>query len=159
MPLPKTEPKPSAKHRVPETRASRGIRLFRERGDEIVRLPNGTYRVPSCSGEAVYTVDLAHERCSCPDRTPEGESCKHLVAATVFEAKRSCRRQRRRVPGTAGAPQDRRHGSPRETREGHRGNRSDDGRYSDTPARRHGCPGDSLRGILASLDGLSRMGA
>ncbi len=80
------------------TRLKRGVRLFNERGHEIARTTGGTYRVPSCSGEASYHVYLGEvTTCSCPDsrRAREaGEYCKHVVAASVFAAKRRARRRR-----------------------------------------------------------------
>ena len=136
-----------------ETRMERGIRLFCERGDEIIEVEPGIYKVPSYSGEATYTVDLNRERCSCPDRTTR---CKHLFAATIFAAKkRRCRRV------TADRPQ-RRHGE-RQERSG-----EDRGRATDnTPARRDtrtaprrdevgsSCRDESLRGVLVNPDRLT----
>ncbi len=80
------------------SRLSRGIALYRERGHEITRTTGGTYRVPSCSGEASYHVYLGEvTTCSCPDsrRAREaGEYCKHVVAANVAAAKRRAARRR-----------------------------------------------------------------
>ncbi len=81
------------------TRLQRGVRLFHERGHEIERTPGGTYRVPSCSGEASYVVYLGEVTCcSCPDhrRAREaGEFCKHVHAAHIFSAKARAARRRR----------------------------------------------------------------
>ncbi|PLS82352.1 MAG: hypothetical protein CYG60_24630, partial [Actinobacteria bacterium] len=68
---------------VPKTsRLQRGIRLYRERGHEITRTTGGTYRVPSCSGEASYHVYLGEvTTCSCPDSRrakATGEYCLHV---------------------------------------------------------------------------------
>jgi hypothetical protein len=82
----------------PSTRLQRGIRLYQERGHEITRTTGGTFRVPSCSGEASYHVYLGEiTTCSCPDsrRAKEvGEYCKHIHAAAVFAAKRRAARRR-----------------------------------------------------------------
>ncbi len=80
------------------TRLQRGVRLHRERGHEIERIAIHTYRVPSCSGDEMYTVYTDMGCCSCPDhrRAKEaGEACKHRVAVEVFTAKRRARRRRR----------------------------------------------------------------
>jgi hypothetical protein len=80
----------------PATRELRGIKLYREHGDEIIHEGRGVYTVPGCSGGS-YRVDLAvfggEESCSCPDFTAPrrnrepGEPCKHLYAATIFRAR------------------------------------------------------------------------
>ncbi len=69
------------------TRVMRGVALFRERGDEIEYLTGSLWAVPSCSGSALYVVDLKVEECECPDRPPEGEVCKHIYAAQIARAK------------------------------------------------------------------------
>ena len=69
------------------TRQQRGIALFRERGEEIEHVEGWRWRVPSCSGSGVYLVDLRAESCECPDTPPEGEVCKHLVAAIIARTK------------------------------------------------------------------------
>ena len=73
----------------PPTRELRGIALFRDHGDEIERVYPFVYRVPSCSGEATYTVHLSpRERCECPDHARHPEySCKHIIACTLKRAK------------------------------------------------------------------------
>ncbi len=80
------------------TRLQRGIRLFAERGHEITRTTGGTYRVPSCSGEASYHVYLGEVTCcSCPDHRrakASGEFCKHVHAAYIAAAKRRAARRR-----------------------------------------------------------------
>ena len=66
-------------------RARRGLRLFRERGGEIVLYPvTGEFGVPSESEEGVlYVVSLERGTCSCEDRPPKGEFCKHRIAARL----------------------------------------------------------------------------
>ncbi len=80
------------------TRLERGVRLFMERGHEITRTTGGTYRVPSCSGEASYHVYLGEvTTCSCPDSRrakQDGEYCKHVHAAGIAAAKRRAARRR-----------------------------------------------------------------
>jgi len=61
------------------TRVMRGVALFRERGDEIEYLTGSLWAVPSCSGSALYVVDLKVEECECPDRPPEGEVCQECA--------------------------------------------------------------------------------
>jgi hypothetical protein len=81
------------------TRATRGLQLFRSRGDEIRRYRGTVWSVPSCGGEGVYLVELTSGVCTCPDLPPKGESCKHVVAATVANAKSaSCSGCGDRVP-------------------------------------------------------------
>ncbi|WP_152670816.1 hypothetical protein [Rubrobacter aplysinae] len=69
------------------TRTGRGVRLFHERGHEIIRLRPWTYSVPGCTGPATYTVDARTGRCSCPDSPPECEVCKHTAAALIWRSK------------------------------------------------------------------------
>jgi hypothetical protein len=72
---------------VPETRALRGLALFRQRGEEIEHVKGWLWAVPSCSGEGLYLVDLKAGECECRDRPPAGEVCKHTAAATIARAK------------------------------------------------------------------------
>lgn len=72
---------------LPTTREQRGFALFRDRGDEIVHLDGWRWRVPSCSGEVVYVVDLRHQSCTCPDHRCNGATCKHLYAGSIARAK------------------------------------------------------------------------
>ena len=73
----------------PTTRTTRGLKLFRDHGDEIARVYPHVYRVPSCSGETFYTVHLSpRERCDCPDTAPV---CKHIIACTLKRAKSRAR--------------------------------------------------------------------
>jgi len=79
---PSTQPK--------TTRHERGIALGIERFDEIVRVGPWEWEVPSCSaspGDHAYVVNLKTRTCPCPDRTPEGEQDKHVVAARYKKAK------------------------------------------------------------------------
>jgi hypothetical protein len=72
---------------VPETRELRGLKLFRERGAEMERVAPWTWRVPSCTGSRVYTVDLKAGSCTCPDYRRRQEPCKHLYAAEIARVK------------------------------------------------------------------------
>jgi hypothetical protein len=71
----------------PTTRLSRGISLAEGRFEEIERTSPWMWSVPSCTGAAVYTVNLKHGACSCPDRVLEGERCKHEHAARYVKAR------------------------------------------------------------------------
>ncbi len=64
-----------------EARADRA--LYVECAESIALSFNrGVYRVPSCSGSAVYTVRLVPTpRCSCRDA--RGGECKHIAAVRV----------------------------------------------------------------------------
>lgn len=73
--------------RTPTTREARGIALFREQGDEIQHVSGWRWRVPSCSGDAQYIVDLRAQSCQCPDYRRHGVACKHITAATIARAK------------------------------------------------------------------------
>ena len=75
-------------------RMVRGLDLYVEHGDEIVRLDEGRYRVPSQTSYAsgkVYRVrtDEGAERCSCPafqmDPDRLRQPCKHVYAAIAWE--------------------------------------------------------------------------
>ena len=69
------------------TRHKRGIALGIERFEEIVRVSPWEWAVPSCTGDHAYVVNLKTRTCPCPDRTPEGEEDKHVVAARYKKAK------------------------------------------------------------------------
>ncbi len=69
------------------TRHERGIALGIEKFEEIVRVGPWEWEVPSCSGDHAYVVNLKTRTCPCPDRTPEGEEDKHVVAACYKKAK------------------------------------------------------------------------
>lgn len=71
----------------PTTRFERGIALAQERFEEITRVAPWIWSVPSCSDAGVHTVNLKTGECSCPDRTPEDETDKHVVAARYKKAK------------------------------------------------------------------------
>jgi hypothetical protein len=71
----------------PTTRLQRGIALAEERFEEITREQAWVWIVPSASSEHAYTVDLKHRICSCADRVPEGEQCKHEHAARYVKAR------------------------------------------------------------------------
>ncbi len=71
------------------TRELRGLTLYREHENEIV-FEDGVWFVPSQgSGTSVYEVTLGRrgESCECADFEHRGESCKHIVAATIAKAK------------------------------------------------------------------------
>lgn len=73
------------------TRTQRGIALFLDRRDEIERVAPWTYRVPSCTDRATYTVILSLPYCSCPDHKRAkdlGDVCKHVYAGLLAHAKR-----------------------------------------------------------------------
>ena len=70
-----------------DTRAARGLELYRERGEEIKHVRGSVWSVPSCSREGVYLVDLRAGICTCADMPPAGEVCKHTTAATIVRAK------------------------------------------------------------------------
>ncbi len=71
----------------PSTRFERGIALAQEHFEEITRIAPWIWSVPSCSGAGVYACNLKTGECSCPDRAPEGETDKHVVAARYKKAK------------------------------------------------------------------------
>ena len=68
-------------------RLQRGLALAEERFEEITRIAPYIWSVPSCSGAGVYVVNLKTSECSCPDRPPENEHCKHVSAAAYKKAK------------------------------------------------------------------------
>jgi hypothetical protein len=80
-----------AKTSATTTRLQRGLALGRERFEEITRVAPWTWSVPSCSGHGAYAVDLKAAgglaTCSCADRTPSPEECKHVSAARYVKAK------------------------------------------------------------------------
>lgn len=67
----------------------RGVRLHEERGKEIVVYATGVYGVPSETRErAFHDVSLEAGTCSCyAFRYSPSDPCKHVIAATIFEAK------------------------------------------------------------------------
>ena len=72
-----------------DTREIRALRLFEERGAEIVRTAPWTYNVPSCTGEGFYVVNYRRETCECPDALRNLDlSCKHVYAVGIHRAKR-----------------------------------------------------------------------
>lgn len=71
------------------TREERGIALYRNRGDEIEHLDGWRWRIPSCSGENVYIVDLQSQSCQCPDYHRRQLPCKHVYAGSIARAKYS----------------------------------------------------------------------
>jgi hypothetical protein len=74
---------------TPDTRETRALALYRERGAEIVRTGPWTYLVPSCSGGEPYAVNYKRETCDCPDALRHSDfSCKHVFAVGIHRAKR-----------------------------------------------------------------------
>ncbi len=69
------------------TRFERGIALAQEHFEEIHRIAPWIWSVPSAPGASVYAVNLKAGECSCEDRTPAGETDKHVVAARYKKAK------------------------------------------------------------------------
>ena len=67
----------------PAARADRALALYVEHAETIaLSFRAGVYRVPSCTGTAVYAVRLVPEAyCSCPDF--RGGECKHVLAVRV----------------------------------------------------------------------------
>lgn len=68
-------------------RLQRGINLAEERFEEITRIRPYIWSVPSCTGEHRYEVNVKTKTCSCPDRPPAPERCKHFSAAAYKKAK------------------------------------------------------------------------
>jgi hypothetical protein len=84
-------------HAERASRALRGLRLFRERSDEIEPMPNGFWRVPSSSEPwGRYAVSLERESCTCADYGRRRKPCKHVYAAVAAAARRS---RQRPAPG------------------------------------------------------------
>src|SRR4051794_338631 len=73
----------------PTTRFERGITLALEHFEEITRIAPYVWSVPSSSATStgVYACNLKTGECSCPDRVPEDERCKHEYAARYVKAK------------------------------------------------------------------------
>lgn len=79
---------------MPEGIASRirtGIAFYAERGDEITRIDEGVYLVPSSCGSGAYRVTLTEDGngCPCADRGRSGlPICRHGASAMIADAKR-----------------------------------------------------------------------
>ncbi len=72
-----------------DTRETRALALYRERGAEIERTGPYTYLVPSCTGTGSWAVNSRRETCDCPDALRHPDlNCKHLLAVAVKRAKR-----------------------------------------------------------------------
>ena len=71
-----------------DIREIRALRLYEERGAEIVRTGPWTYLVPSCTGTDSWAVNYRRESCDCPDFEHRGEPCKHVYAVGIRRAKR-----------------------------------------------------------------------
>jgi uncharacterized Zn finger protein len=80
------------------TQGEAGVRLYRERGDEIVVYVDGTFGVPSRSeAEVLRNVDLLAGTCECPHQKFRGGICAHMVAVEMKAAERRARRRARRA--------------------------------------------------------------
>lgn len=89
----------------PATRELRGLKLYRERGDEIKHIGHGRYEVPGCTS-GTYRVDLAvftdePETCSCPDYQRHKQPCKHVYATSLYRAKARAKARREQHQRTA----------------------------------------------------------
>ena len=106
----KDSPKGSA-----NSRAERALRLFEERGDDIVELAAGVYRVPSCSGTGSYDVLYGErEECPCPDyQYGGGRPCKHLICIGIMHAARRSGVREVRIPRVVGGDPFKAAGTPR----------------------------------------------
>ncbi len=96
------QPKDSAPAH-PATRELRGIKLYREHGDEIIHEGHGIYTMPGCSGGS-YRVDLAafggEESCNCPDYQRHKQPCKHVYAGTIYRSKARAKARREQAART-----------------------------------------------------------
>lgn len=79
--------KDTAPLRARTTRTWRALDLFRDRGHEIHRISETVYSVPSCTGPHRYEVDAETGICTCPDRVPADEICKHAGVVVIFVVK------------------------------------------------------------------------
>lgn len=79
-------------------RVADGFKLFSTQVGQITSLGFGFYKIPSqdpkkrIGPESHYLVTLGiyaneEERCSCIDYSIRKDTCKHIVAATLFRAK------------------------------------------------------------------------
>ena len=82
-------------HPTPKsTRETRALALYRERHEDIERIGEDTYLVPSCSeaSKGTYRVDYEAETCTCPDALRHPElNCKHVLCVGILYAKTSRR--------------------------------------------------------------------
>ena len=86
-------PAPPSTSEAINARAERALRLFEERGRDIVRIGANVYRVPSSDGLRSYDVLYGkREECACPDFEFHGGPCKHIMAVGILNAKRRSRR-------------------------------------------------------------------
>ena len=68
-----------------EAREIKGLELF-QAGAVHPLQEAGLFRVENGRGKT-YIVDLLAGTCTCPDHTFRGATCKHLIAAQLYEAK------------------------------------------------------------------------
>jgi hypothetical protein len=74
-------------------RIERGLDLYRQHGDEIERLAEDIYLVPSQDGTTTHRVQYGeHEFCSCPDHQFRGLNCCHIYAVGIALAKRRAKK-------------------------------------------------------------------
>ncbi len=80
------------------SREERGRLLFEESGSSIQHLEGHTWSVPGSNGTGyLVNLDERGERCECADFEHRGGSCKHIIAASIADAKSvtcSCCRER-----------------------------------------------------------------
>lgn len=87
------------------TRTTRAERILENDGVKIHNLVDRTFDVASeRNPDAIYRVNLKTQKCDCPDNKPllnvngneirPGNTCKHLIAATIFERRINQDKQR-----------------------------------------------------------------
>jgi predicted nucleic acid-binding Zn finger protein len=81
-----TESSASA-HQSTTSRIERGRKLFEEHAGEITFLENDVWLVPGSRDGTNYLVNVRLERCDCADFEHRGQPCKHVIAATIADAK------------------------------------------------------------------------
>ncbi len=84
------------------SREERGRQIFEERYNEITHVAGDEWYVPaSALLDGRYVVRLGdNPSCECPDHEYRGATCKHIIAATIANAKsRTCSCCSRRVLG------------------------------------------------------------
>ena len=98
-----TSTESSAKPRTTTTgnkgRYARGLALANRRASEYgwsdrpARVGEGKYRVPSCTTDRRYRVDVNAGTCDCYDRYTL-HTCKHLICAMILDSRRRVRMAR-----------------------------------------------------------------
>ena len=80
------------------SRVQRGVALYWKHRQSIERVAPNVWTVPNCSDGGQYTVWLDLQACSCPDHQRAkqlDERCKHVVAATIANAKGKAARKKK----------------------------------------------------------------